>query len=150
MRSVIYTVAVIAAAGLAYLFSTAPMGDATSGTQAMSTQPTSTQAAGSQAAGSRAAGSRAAVTTASSQVMQAAGTLTLRVEDMHCPFACYPSVKSTLESQGNVVSVELDKQEEEGAIDNPQVLIKYDSGFDLTAAMDALSKKGFAKHSVIE
>lgn len=140
MRSVIYAVAVIAAAGLAYLFSTAPMGDATSSTQATGTQATSTQAAGSQAA----------VTTASSQVMQEAGTLTLRVEDMHCPFACYPSVKSTLESQGNVVSVELDKQQEEGAIDNPQVLIKYDSGFDLTAAMDALSKKGFAKHSVIE
>ncbi len=135
MRSVIYAVAVIAAAGLAYLFSTAPMDDSTSGTQVTSTQ---------------AAGSQAAVTPASSQVMQEAGTLTMRVEDMHCPFACYPSVKSTLESQGNVVSVELDKQQEEGAIDNPQVLIKYDSGFDLTAAMDALSKKGFAKHSVIE
>ena len=140
MRSAIYAVAAIAAAGLAYLFSTAPIRGATSGTQAASTQ----------AAGSQETGNQVAVTTASSQVMQEAGTLTLRVEDMHCPFACYPSVKSTLESQGNVVSVELDKQQEEGAIDNPQVLIKYDSGFDLTAAMDALSKKGFAKHSVIE
>ena len=140
MRSAIYAVAAIAAAGLAYLFSTAPIRGATS-----FTHPASAQTAGSQETGSR-----VAVTTASSQVMQEAGTLTLRVEDMHCPFACYPSVKSTLESQGNVVSVELDKQQEEGAIDNPQVLIKYDSGFDLTAAMDALSKKGFAKHSVIE
>ena len=150
MRSVIYAVAAIAAAGLAYLFSTSPMGDATSGTRATRSQTTRSQTTITQTTGSQVAGSRVAVTTASSQVMQEAGTLTLRVENMHCPFACYPSVKSTLESQGNVVSVELDKQREEGAIDNPQVLIKYDSGFDLTAAMDALSKKGFAKHSVIE
>jgi mercuric ion binding protein len=125
MRSAIYALAAVAAAGIVFMFSTAPVGDA-------KTDSPST------------------VTTASSQVMPEGGTLTLRVDDMHCPFACYPSVKSTLEGQGNVVSVELDTQKEEGAIDNPQVLIKYDSGFDLTAAMAALSKKGFAKHSVVE
>jgi len=125
MRSAIYALAAIAAAGIAYMFSTVPASDVTSDTSAP-------------------------VTTTSSEVMPEAGTLTLRVDDMHCPFACYPAVKSALESQGNVVSVELDTQKEEGAIDNPQVLVKYDSGFDLTAAMAALSKKGFSKHSVIE
>lgn len=126
MRSAVYALAAIAAAGIAYLFATVPpSGDAP-------------------------AAPSASVSTASHQVMPEAGTLTLRVDDMHCPFACYPAVKKTLEAQGNVVAVELDEQKEEGAIDNPQVLVKYESGFDLTAALDALGKKGFSKHSVIE
>ncbi|MGV3484907.1 MAG: heavy-metal-associated domain-containing protein [Planctomycetaceae bacterium] len=125
MRSAVYALAVIAAAGIAYVFATAPV-----------PKPAATAPAAS--------------TAVSHQVMPDSGTMTLRVDDMHCPFACYPAVKKTLEGQGNVVAVELDKQQVEGAIDNPQVLIKYDSGFDLTAALDALSKKGFAKHSVVE
>ena len=132
MRSAVYTLAVLAAAGIAYVFATAP----TPGSVPPRGQDT--------------ASARASATTAAGQVMAQAGTMTLRVEDMHCPFACYPAVKGTLEGQASVLAVELDKQQVEGVIDNPQVLVKYDSGFDLTAALDALSKKGFAKHSVVE
>jgi len=129
MRSAVYALAAIAAAGIAYVFATVPA-------------PVETAPVG--------AGSSLATTTASHQVMDEAGMLTLRVDDMHCPFACYPSVKGALESQGSVVGVELDEQKVDGTIDNPQVLIKYEPGFDVTAAMEALSKKGFAKHSVVE
>lgn len=126
MRSAVYALAAVAAAGIAYFFATVPPpADPT----AKATVP---------------------ATAAAHQVMSESGTMTLRVEDMHCPFACYPAVKDTLEDQTNVLAVELDKQQAEGAIDNPQVLIKYDSGFDLTAALAALSKKGFDKHSVVE
>lgn len=126
MRSVVYAFAALAAAGIAYLFATVP--------------PTTTEPADK----------TPTAVAASHEVMPEAGVLTLRVDDMHCPFACYPAVKKTLEGQGNVVAVELDKQKEEGAIDNPQVLIKYEPGFDLTAALEALDSKGFAKHSVIQ
>ena len=124
MRPAVYALAVIAAAAMAYFFATAP----TPGT----------------------AVSQPATDAVASQVMNQSGTMTLRVEDMHCPFACYPAVKEALEGQTNVLAVELDKQQVEGVIDNPQVLVKYEPGFDLTAALDALSKKGFAKHSVVE
>lgn len=126
MRSAVYALAAVAAAGIAYFFATAPAPAAPS------------------------AQAPAAKTVAAHQVMPQSGTMTLRVDNMHCPFACYPAVKSALEGEAKVLAVELDKQRAEGAIDNPQVLIKYDSGFDLTAALAALSKKGFDKHSVVE
>lgn len=126
MRSAVYALAAVAAAGIAYLFATVPPTGETSAEPAVT------------------------ATASSHTVMEEAGALTLRVDDMHCPFACYPAVKGALEGQGNVVGVELDKQKEEGVIDNPQVVINYGPGFDLTAAMDALSKKGFGKHSVVQ
>jgi periplasmic mercuric ion binding protein len=126
MRSLIYAFAAVAAAGIAYLFATVPP------------------------AGETSAETPITATAAANSVMEEAGSLTLRVDDMHCPFACYPAVKKTLEGQDNVVGVELDQQKEEGTIDNPQVVINYQSGFDLTAAMNALSKKGFGKHSIVQ
>lgn len=126
MRSLIYAFAAVAAAGIAYLFATVPP------TAETSAKPPIT------------------ATASASSVMEEAGSLTLRVDDMHCPFACYPAVKKALEGQDNVVGVELDQQKEEGTIDNPQVVINYESGFDLDAAMNALAKKGFGKHSVVQ
>ncbi len=126
MRNAVYALAAIAAAGIAYLFATAPIpGDAPSETVS-------------------------SVTNTSHQVMPTSGSMTLQVDDMHCPFACYPAVKKTLEGQTGVVDVELAEQKVDGEIDNPQVLVKYEPGFDLTAAREALAKKGFAKSSVIE
>jgi periplasmic mercuric ion binding protein len=131
MRSLIYAFAAVAAAGIAYLFATVPpAGETSAETPITATAPANSVMANS--------------------VMEEAGSLTLRVDDMHCPFACYPAVKKTLEGQDNVVGVELDQQKEEGTIDNPQVVINYESGFDLTAAMNALSKKGFGKHSIVQ
>jgi len=128
MRSPAYLLAALAAAGIAYYVASTP-----------NPQPT----------GSQSVNEDAVVATAAA-VMDQPGTLVLRVEDMHCEFACFPKVKKTLEGFGGVVSVELDEQAEEGTLDNPQVVVTYDSGFDLAAAQGALAKSGFAKSSVVQ
>jgi copper chaperone CopZ len=130
MRSPIYLLAALAAAGIAYYVASTP-----------NSQPTASQSALDDAV---------VATATSSAVMDQPGTLVLRVEDMHCEFACFPKVKKTLEGFDGVVSVELDEQAEEGTLDNPQVVVTYDSGFDLGAAQGALAKSGFAKSSVIQ
>jgi copper chaperone CopZ len=76
--------------------------------------------------------------------------ITLNVPTMHCPIACYPKVKATLESQPGVLAVELVPQKKEGEIDRPEVIIKTKDGFDLAAATSALSKAGFADAAVVQ
>ncbi len=126
MRPVLYALSAVVAAAVAYLFATTPV------------------------PGGAPSASAPSSAVASHKVMPASGTMVLQVDDMHCPFACYPAVKKTLEGQGNVLEVELADQKEEGVIDNPQVLVKYDSGFDLTAALESLAKNGFTQSSVVE
>jgi periplasmic mercuric ion binding protein len=126
MRSPIYLFAALAAAGIAYYLASSP---------APTTTPAATNAT--------------AEVTPARQVLTDSGTLTMRVEDMHCEYGCFPTVKKTLEGFDQVVSVELDEQAEEGSLDNPQVLVTYEPGFDLTAAQSALAKNGFAKSSVV-
>ena len=128
MRAPIYVLAALAAAGIAYYLAATPA--ATPATAVV----TPAAADGVQAAA----------------VLADAGTLTLRVDGMHCEFACYPKVKKTLESFEEVVSVELDEQPEAGSLDNPQVVLTYEAGFDLAAAQSALAKSGFAKTSVVQ
>ncbi len=77
------------------------------------------------------------------QVMSAAGSVRLDVPDMHCSFSCFPSVKETLEGQEGVEEVQLAEQKEEGVLDNRQVIVKYEPGFNLTYAMSDLKKSGF-------
>ncbi len=90
------------------------------------------------------------VTAASHRVMEEAGTLTISVPAMHCEFACYPKVKTTLEGAEAVTSVELDEQKEEGTIDNRQVVVAYEAGFDLDAALASLNAKGFKDSDLVE
>lgn len=123
MRSSIYLVTALVALGIAYLLAQAPTAPAT--------------------------GSSAAPAATSAGVLADAGTLTLRVDGMHCEYGCFPKVKKTLEGFDHVVAVQLDEQAEEGTLDNPQVLLSYESGFDLLAAQEALAKNGFAKTSVL-
>ena len=85
-----------------------------------------------------------------SRVMAEAGTLTLSVPKMHCPFACYPAIKKTLEETGAVESVELAEQKEEGVIDNRQVIVQYKSGFNLDAAIKLLDDKGFSDSDIVQ
>jgi periplasmic mercuric ion binding protein len=92
----------------------------------------------------------ASAVSTSESVMSEPGTLVMRVPDMHCPFACYPAVKSTLEGTEAVESVELTEQKQEGAIDNPEIVVKYQAGFDVQAAIAALEKKGFAKSEIVQ
>lgn len=129
MRAPIYVLAALAAAGIAYYLAATPEAPAT----AAAVSPAAADAS-----------------PATSAVLAEAGTLTLRVDDMHCEFGCYPKVKKTLESFDEVVSVELDEQPNAGSLDNPQVVLTYEPGFDLAAAQSALAKSGFAKSSVVQ
>jgi periplasmic mercuric ion binding protein len=124
MRSPIYLLTALAAVGIAvYLASTPAPGEI--------------------------APASAEVSQASTLVLAEPGTLTLRVDDMHCEFGCYPKVKKTLEGFDEVVSVELDQQTEGEAM-NPQIVLTHQGGFDLAAAQAALAKSGFAKSSVVQ
>lgn len=76
--------------------------------------------------------------------------VTLRVPEMHCPFACYPAVKKALEAEPGVVGVDLAKQKQDGVIDNPEVKIQVSSDFDAQAAIDALAKAGFDKSTTVQ
>ena len=87
---------------------------------------------------------------ASPQVMAEAGTLTLAVPSMHCEFACFPKVKKTLESTDGIQSVALAAQKEDGVIDNRQVVVNYDAGFDLNAALVLLVDEGFPDSNVVQ
>ena len=82
-------------------------------------------------------------------VYESGQTLTVNVPDMHCPFACYPKVKDTLNGQEGVESVELVKQEDEGTINDPRVIVKLKGEFDASNAIDALSKVGFSEATVV-
>ena len=82
--------------------------------------------------------------------MSEAGTLTLSVPSMHCEFACYPRVKESIESVTGVTEVALDEQKEEGVLDNRQVVVNYDAGFDLTTALANLSSEGFEDADVVQ
>jgi copper chaperone CopZ len=84
------------------------------------------------------------------RVMTEAGELTLSVPGMHCPFACYPAIKKTLEGTENVESVELAEQKEEGVIDNPQVIVQYKSGFNLDQAIKLLDDRGFRDSEIVQ
>lgn len=121
MRQIGYIVAVVAAVGIMIAIAMLP-GD-TTGTASQETADQTPVVA--------------------SEVMAEAGSLTLDVPDMHCPFACYPAVKKTLEQTTGVAEVALAEQQEDGVIDNRQVIVTYDSGFDLSAALATLETSGF-------
>ena len=129
MRSIAYGVAALAAVGIMIGIVMMPDG-----------QPRN----------ERTVGSQPATEVSSGRVMTEPGTLTLSVPEMHCPFACYPAVKKTLESDDTVSEVELAEQKEEGVIDNRQVIVKYDVGFDLDAAIASLDKRGFANSEIVQ
>ncbi len=73
----------------------------------------------------------------------------LKVPTMSCPHGCWPTVKETLAKQAGVASVELAKQANADAIDNPVVTVKLSGKFDSKAAIDALAKAGFANAEVV-
>lgn len=151
MRTPIYLVAILVAAGVAYFLAQTPeQGSGQGGTNLSATNPGATNAGGAaQRVVSTSSAAGANADPVASQVLVDTGTIVLRVEDMHCEFACYPKVRETLEGFDGVVAVELDEQAEKGTLDNPQVLITYNPGFDLGAARAALAKKGYSRSSVV-
>ena len=62
----------------------------------------------------------------------------------------FPRVKETIESVEGVQAVELAEQKEEGVIDNRQVIVKYDTGFDVNAALTLLAKEGFDDSEMVQ
>ncbi len=71
----------------------------------------------------------------------------IRVENMMCPYSCWPKVKETLEGQPGVDAVQLAQQPEgteEGTIALPVVELKLSSDFDSSKALTALQKIDFA------
>jgi len=78
--------------------------------------------------------------------------VSLEVPTMSCPFACWPKVKKTLESQPGVGEVTLAPQKESDVIDKPVVFVEASDKFQGEEAVQALAKVGFdgAKLSVQE
>lgn len=130
MRSVAYAIAALAAIGIAFVV-------------ASSSGP---ENAGPENAGQ----SPASAVSASAEVMEEAGTLTLAVPEMHCSFSCFPRVKETLESNEAVEMVELGPQKEEGTLDNRQVIVQYKPGFSLDSALGMLAKEGFTDSRAVQ
>jgi periplasmic mercuric ion binding protein len=126
MRATVYVIAAIAAAGIMYVIASNP----NSPTTDRSDEATASVAA-------------------TSAVMSEAGTLTLSVPEMHCEFACFPKVKETLEGASGVEEVTLAAQAEEGVIDNRQVIVKYEPGFDLNAAIASLASAGYKDSQLV-
>ncbi|MGB1709069.1 MAG: heavy-metal-associated domain-containing protein [Rubripirellula sp.] len=94
--------------------------------------------------------SRTATEPAPATLMTESGTLTIAVPTMQCEMACFPRVKTTLEGNAGVQSVELAAQQEEGVLDNRQVIVSYDNGFNLDAALSSLVKEGFTNPAVVK
>jgi copper chaperone CopZ len=129
MRATVYVIAAIAAAGIMYV---------------IASNPNSLTEDRPQVLGS--SGASPAVT---SSVMSETGTLTLSVPEMHCQFACFPKVKETLEGATGVDEVTLAAQSEEGVLDNRQVIVKYEPGFDLNAAIASLASAGYKDSQLV-
>lgn len=122
MRAMAYVVAALAAVGIMIGIASLPE-------SASETAPPSAATATSAAADAR--------------VMDQPGSLVLSVPTMHCEFACYPRVKEILEQSDGVESVALAEQQEEGVIDNRAVVVSYDAGFNLDAAIASLNQRNF-------
>lgn len=123
MRYAAYFVAVLVAVGLIYFVSQTDNADPAAGGPATSAEATPAEGVEAGAEGQ---------------------LVSLKVPEMHCPFACYPAVKKTLEAEPGVLAVDLAEQQEEGAIDNPVVKVKVSKDFDAQAAVDALATAGFS------
>ena len=128
MRGIAYGIAAIAAIGIMVAISMMPE-------QSTTDSPTTAPAT---------------AVSASPDVKAEAGTLTLSVPHMHCAVACYPRVKEMLENSDGIQEVELAEQKEEGVIDNRQVIVKYEAGFDVDSALQLLAKEGFEDSDVVQ
>jgi copper chaperone CopZ len=74
--------------------------------------------------------------------------VSIHVPNMHCPHACWPAIKETLEGEGGVAEVTLAEQAEEDKIDNPRVMVTLNGPFDGAKAVEALTAAGFADSEI--
>jgi len=82
---------------------------------------------------------------------EAGQSVTLLVPEMHCPFACYPKVKETLENQEgiDVESITLVEQKDEAAIDDPRIIVTLSENFDGEKTIKAIEEAGFANTQIV-
>ncbi|TWT91323.1 heavy-metal-associated domain-containing protein [Stieleria varia] len=130
MRSVVYGVAILAAAGIMYVVAQTPSDPATNQETAVATSVTQP----------------ATVEPSAEQLTK----VTLSVPDMMCPHGCYPSIKERLESSDDIVSVELGPQKVEGEIDNRQIIVTHKESFNVDDAIAQLETIGFKNASVVQ
>lgn len=135
MRAMAYVIAVMAAVGIMIGIAMVPNGSENSDTA--SNGPASTD-------------SPATTPVSSERVMDESGTLVLSVPKMHCEFNCYPKVKEALELAPSVTEVQLAEQAEAGTIDNRQVVVNYEAGFDIDAAIKLLDEAGFVESELVQ
>ncbi|MGB7344454.1 MAG: heavy-metal-associated domain-containing protein [Pirellulaceae bacterium] len=124
MRSLVYAIAVLAAIGIAIGIAVRPSDEAVTGS--------------------------ATAVSADTNVRSEAGTLVLAVPDMMCEFSCFPKIKETLESSEAVKEVNLAKQKEEGTVDNRQVIVNYEAGFNVNEAIKVLKAEGYDNAEVVQ
>lgn len=122
MRSLVYTIAVIAAAGIMYGIVQMPSGQSTTATPASSSSATG----------------------------EPLETVAINVPDMMCQFSCFPHVKETLEDLDAVTEVELAKQADPETLDNRQVIMTYKRGFDPNSVLNLLTAEGFTNSEVVQ
>lgn len=126
MKSIVYVVAALAAVGIMVAISSTPKEGPVE-----SAEPVTT-------------------VVATPEVMAEAGSLTLEVPEMHCQFACFPRVQETLQKNDAVSEVVLVDQPDPNALTVKKVVVKYDSGFDVTAALADLHKEGFSSAQKVQ
>lgn len=131
MRGITYVIAALAAIGIMLVIATSPNPDSQDGVESSSQVSVARAELGS-------------VNPESFGVMTEAGELRINVPGMHCEFACFPKVKGAIEGSEGVENVALAEQKEEGILDNRQVIVSYQPGFDVQVAMASLKAAGYA------
>ena len=97
-------------------------------------------------------GSAEAGSVVGAAMMPAGAFFEVAVPTMHCPYACYPSVREQLEATPGVLAVSLASPEdaEDGTIEDRRVFIMADKGFDSSVVADAVSRAGHTAGEVTE
>jgi len=81
----------------------------------------------------------------SSETNQEIKLVAVKVTGMMCPHSCLKDVKSLIEKQNDIESIELTKQQNEETIDNPVVLVRYRGILNEEGTTKAILAAGFEK-----
>lgn len=73
----------------------------------------------------------------------AGDSTTLEIPSMSCQISCFPKIKETLEGMEGVEVVELVPQEDDVAINDHRITVKFDSDVSSDATMQALADAGY-------
>lgn len=97
-----------------------------------------TDTVGGAAVGNEVAGNSAIPTS-----FAAGESATLEIPSMSCQISCFPAIKKTLEGMDGVEVVELVPQEDEVAINDHRITVKFSGDVTSDATMKALAEAGY-------